>query len=202
MSFLKKNLRGFTLVEILVGMTVFLIVIGAVLGLFVLGIQQQRRSLATQVLLNQTSYALEFMSRSLRMANKELSAPTCLSQNGLNYEIPLGYQIGGPNLGTGIKFINVLETDVNYKCQEFYLDSGSKQLYYKRGGDPALPLTSNKLEITSLKFNLIGQDQPPTDNLQPRVTISMEIKSTGITQGPPVLKIQTTISQRNLDVQY
>ena len=134
------------------------------------------------------------------MAKKELNDPgTCLSQKGLNYEIPVEYQIGGnENLGTGLRFINVLE---NSDCQEFFLENG--QLKYKRKIITAPPgetldLTSNKLEITSLKFKLEGKSQ--NDNLQPRVTIFLEVKGKGEIEASQKIKIQTTISQRNLDV--
>ena len=199
----KMTNTGFTLVEMLVAMTAFLIVIGAIFGIFVLAIQQQRRALASQVLLGQTSYALEYISRALRIADKQLAgnpAPACLSQNGLNYEIPLEYQIlGDENLGRGLRFINTLEGN---DCQAFFLEHN--KLKYKRRintiNEITSDFTSDKLEITSLLFNLSGQSQ--ADYLQPKVTIFLEIKSRGIIQGQPFLKIQTTISQRKLDVQY
>ena len=202
----KFKQEGFTLIEMLVAMAIFSTIIGIITGIFITGIRQQKMALDSQIVLNQTSYALEYMGRALRLAKKEVSPPNCLSQSGLNYEIPVEYQIeGNENLGTGLKFINILESDDNYKCQEFYLDSTSKQLKYKRGGNPPLDLTSNKLEITSLKFDLVGKSQGDVlnpDNLQPRTTIFLEIKGKGTLEGSPKIKIQTSISQRNLDVTY
>jgi prepilin-type N-terminal cleavage/methylation domain-containing protein len=168
--------KGFTLIELLVTIAIFSIIIGAIIGIFISGVRQQRDALQNQVLLNQMSYVLEFMSRALRMASKE-SGQGCLSQNGLNYELTRG--------GNGITFINVLE---NNDCQEFFLEAGQLK-YFKKSTGQILPLTSAKFNITSLKFNLIGQGQ--NDDIQPRVTFSLEI-------GP--LKFQTTVSQRNLDV--
>ena len=54
---------------------------------------------------------------------------------------------------------------------------------------------SDDFEVTSLQFNLSGESQ--TDTLQPRVTIAATIRKVG---GGPDIRIQTTISQRNLDV--
>jgi len=62
-------------------------------------------------------------------------------------------------------------------------------------------MTSSAFKINTLKFKLSGERQD--DSLQPRVTIYSEIKGAG--QKPeerPQIKIQTTISQRNLDIQY
>ncbi len=178
--------KGFTLIELLVVIGIFSIVIGMVSVIFILGIRQQKVAFVSQTVLDQTSFALEFMSRALRMARKELSTPTCLSQNGLNYEITLP--------GSGLKFINSLE---NSDCQEFFLESGQLK-YWKKSTGETLPLTSNKLEIAQLKFNLTGSSQ--SDDLQPAVTIFLEIRGKGDIESSQRIKIQATLSQRNLDV--
>ena len=70
------------------------------------------------------------------------------------------------------------------------------------GGEP-LPLTSDDLEVLSFKVGPTeswGQD----DNKQPRITLFLEAKGVK-SQKPelqPIIRIQTTISQRNLDVTY
>lgn len=186
--------KGFTLIELLVAIGIFSIVIGMVSAIFILGIRQQKVAFASQTVLDQASFTLEYMSRALRMARKELSTPACLSQNGLNYEIT-------PS-GSGLKFINSLESS---DCQEFFLESG--QLKYRKkigqSSEESLPLTSNKLEVVSLKFNLVGEFQGDADNpenLQPKITIFLEIKGKGELEKSQRIKIQATLSQRNLDV--
>ena len=71
----KKNGEGFTLIEILVVIVIFSIVLGAVIGIFISAIRIQRYYLASQKLLDQTSYVTEYMSRSIRMAKKRLDDP-------------------------------------------------------------------------------------------------------------------------------
>lgn len=186
----KFKKEGFTLIEMLVAMAIFAITIGAITGIFITGIQQQRMALASQSVLDQTSFTLEYMSRALRLAKKEMSAPACLSQNGLNFEITYG--------GSGLKFINHLSEPPD-DCQEFFLEN--KQIkYWRQSAGNTLPLTATKLEVVSFKFNLAGQSQ--TDDLQPLVIIFSEIKSTGTLGQSQKIKIQTSISQRNLDVTY
>lgn len=193
--------RGFTLIEILVSISVFSIIISSISGIFVFSVKEQRKTLTSQILLDQTSYVLEYMSRSLRMARKQIAEEAqCLSQSGLNYEIPSAYQEGGENLGRGIRFINQLQEN---DCQEFYLENG--QLKYKKeigtSEEKILDLTSGNINIISLRFNLSGKDQ--TDYLQPTVAFFLEIEGKGGSVGTqPKIKIQTTISQRMLDVQY
>jgi len=186
--------KAFTLIEMLVAVTIFTLVIGSATGLFIAAVRSQARALAAQKLLDETSYTIEYMSRALRMARKETKAPNgCLSQNGLNYENPSG--------DDSIRFINMYNI-----CQEFRLDEDF--LKERKSTDEtannlplvqdALPLTSDDFEVSSLNFNLSGQQEPPADNLQPRITISMTIgKKPNL---KPQIKIQTTISQRNLDL--
>lgn len=192
-----KN-KGFTLPELLAALAIFSLIMGAASGLFVSAIRAQRKSLASQRLLDQTSYLVEYMSRALRMARKQTADEiSCLTPNGgLNYEIPAIYQ-NNPDLGWGIKFINYEGTD----CQEFYWEKSTNQLMEdKNSYANPLPLTSADLKIESFQFKLSGKGQD--DNLQPRVTIFLEIK--GVGQKPeiqPEIKIQTTISQRNPDIE-
>lgn len=175
-----KN-RGFTLIEMIVSLVIFSLIIGAVIGVFSSSIQSQRKTLSAQELLDQTSYALEYMSRSLRMARKELSSPpACLSQRGLNYET---------TTITNIKFI-----DYSNVCTEFLLETGQIK---KRTGTETWLLTSPKFQVSRFRVNLSGQAQT-IDNLQPSVTLFLEIQG----KAQSSIKIQTTISQRNLDETY
>ncbi len=186
---------GFTLVEMLVAIFIFSLVIGAVISLFISGIQGQRNTLAIQRLLDQTSYTLEYMSRALRMALKEGQQATplidCLDEDGENYEI-------GGNNNSRLKFINHLEND---DCQEFLLDvdnNGNGRLKQKKAGGDIF-LTSDELDIEFLEFRILGESQD--DDNQPKVTLSLRIKGTGASPGGvPEVNIQTTISQRNLDI--
>jgi len=188
------NKNGFTLVEMLVTVTVFSLIVGTSTGIFVSAIKIQRYNLATQELLNQTSYALEYMDRFLRMARKDMTG-TCLTVAGAgaNYE--------NPSDNTAIKFLNY-----NGQCQEFYREWNAAAQVYQLKVDldttipwNELPLTSEKFNVTSLVFQISGEEQ--TDFLQPRVTIFMTIEAVSSAQPKPKLTVQTTISQRALDLE-
>ena len=184
-----KN-RGFTLPELLTGLTIFSLVIGAASGIFVSTIMAQRKSLAYQELLDQTGYLIEYMSRSLRMAKKDLSGD-CVGVK-TNYQNPSG--------DSSVRFL-----DYKNQCHEF-LEEGDQLKERKSSnasstnlGSP-IPLTSPKLKINFAKFQLSGQGQ--NDDLQPRVSVFLEIKGAGVKpEQQPEIKIQTTISQRNLDIE-
>lgn len=180
-----KN-RAFTLIEIMVAVAIFAILLTTFTGFFVGAIQSQRRTLASQELIDNVSYNLEYMSRAIRMARKDLTGDCIPIKN--NYELTRG--------GKGIKFINY-----QGGCQEFFVE-GEKLKENKNG--IINNLTPVNLEVVS--FNLggsesWGQDQEPLT--QPKVTLFLEIKGKG--QKPelqPSISIQTTISQRNLNVKY
>ncbi|MFH0792068.1 MAG: prepilin-type N-terminal cleavage/methylation domain-containing protein [bacterium] len=184
---------GFTLIEIMVALMIFSMAIVAISGVYVTGVRGQRLIISGERSIDQSSYALEYMSRALRMAKKQTSdLPNCLAQDGDNFELTAG--------GSSLRFINSLE---GYDCQRFYLANG--QLMQEKGLSTHSPqvseLTSASLEMTRLAFNVIGGRE--TDNLQPRVTISMVLRlKSGRQYEDPLIKVQTTVSQRNLDVRY
>jgi len=189
---LRQNKKGFTLVEIMVGVVIFSIMIGAISGLFSSSLRAQRRSLATEEVLGQSSYALEYMSRALRMAKKELfSYPVhCLSNFGYNYENTAGDT-------AKIRFIKFDYDQNQDACYEFSLAAGLLQetkTNLQTGVATSQTLTSADLQISQLKFHLVGQSQ--NDDLQPRVTIVADVTGKQNVE----IKIQTSISQRNLDV--
>lgn len=173
--------KAFTLVEILVSVFIFSLVVAITAGVFVSGLRAQKRALQTGQLLNQMSYATEYMSRALRMAKKDLNNDCGIGAK-MNYNT---------TLRGGLRFKNY-----NNECQEFYVD-GNGQLKEERAGvDSAL--TSNDFEVTV--FNIGPPDSwDQNDSLQPRITLFLETKPEG--QDSPKLQLQTTISQRNLDIQ-
>lgn len=189
--------RGFTLVELIVSVAIFTLVISAAAGLLVNGLKAQRRALAYQELADQVSFAVEDISRSARMAKKELLNHTfnCLSVRGRNYE-----NTGGSTAKLRfIKYDYDASADV---CHEFFLEGGQIKEFRKNltsGVETTQPLTSTGLQVTSLIFRLAGETQ--TDNIQPEATFFLNIQTAGQQAAEAAsLKIQTSISQRNLDV--
>lgn len=185
----KKNNfeNGFTLAELLVGMSIFSLILVAVSGIFVSALRSQKRALASMEVSGQTSYLMEHISRALRMAKKDDvdygdGVVNCLSEDKTNYET---------TTNNGIRFRNYKN-----ECQEFYLDNNTHQLMEKIGSNATSTLTSPNLRVNYFNVNLLGEGQ--TDYQQPRVTIAMEIATTS--SAP--LKIQTTVSQRQLDFVY
>lgn len=175
--------KGFTLTELIAVVAILSGVLLVATNLFLEGTFLQRKTLEKEEILNQISYALEYMGRELRLAQKDdLDGKSCLLGTKVNYEL-----ISTP--GSGIKFKNF-----SGECQGFYFLNNRIMEYHEKFPQD-LPLTSPKIKVSNLKFIVEGQYQPPTDYLQPRVTIILEIEK------PFKAKFQTTVSQRQIDVQ-
>lgn len=182
--------RGFTLLEVLVAASIFAIVMTAASGIFAAAIRDQDRILKRQMAISNTSYALEYMSRSLRMAKKDLDGD-CLTGNYSTGGETCNYKTNSDN--TAIRFLNH-----NKKCVQFYEEGG--QIKIKKSATTTdtfsggHPFTSDKFDISKLKFKLKGACQ--SDNFQPSVTIMLRARIDDQTS----FNTQTTVTQRNLDV--
>ena len=62
--------KGFTLIEMVVAVAIFTLLVGTTSSIFLSSIKTQKQGLATQENIDQASYLMEYMSRSLRMAKK------------------------------------------------------------------------------------------------------------------------------------
>jgi prepilin-type N-terminal cleavage/methylation domain-containing protein len=185
----KINHKGFTLIEILVGVAIFTILMGAAVNFFVSSLEAQQKASISERLLDNVSYAMEYMSRSLRMAVKAKD-DSCIPA-GTNYLVPPG--------GKSIKFI-----DYHNDCWEFYKDDilndakNYSLVAHKLQGDKKYYLTADFIDIV-FKATVLGDGT--SDTLQPKVTLFLEAKGKKSRKPElqPTIKIQTTISQRNLD---
>ena len=183
MRILNKNKKkAFTLIEVLVTALIFSIVIGAATGVFVSAIKLQRYNLTHQQLLSQVSYAMEYMERAIRMAIKDDGFCGFVGQN-YNYT------------ASSIQF-----QTYDGVCQTFSLNSGSiKTTKTGANGYNNIDLTSDDFEVKSFNVVVSGDIPGESPNFQPKVTIFIEIEGKGSGKQPGI-KIQTTISQRNLDL--
>jgi Tfp pilus assembly protein FimT len=160
-----NKMRSFTLVELLVAMTIFFICTGLAISILSTTLKGQRSALATQQIIDQTSYALEYISRSVRMA-----------------------QVGTLQItrsGSGVSFVNS-----KGEQQEIFVSDG--KINQLSDGE-TINLTSDDVQVMSSSFIR-------SDTLQPQITVAMAIKTTG-TRAEEIteIKLQTTISQRNLE---
>lgn len=171
--------KGFTVVELLMGTSIFLILLGGGVGSLVSSLRIQRMIFAHQGVATELNYVVEYMSRSLRMAQKEGSSAECLTEGSI-YEVSENKE--------KITFTNHLQDN---DCQSFKLDSGTLYLVYEDTSEE-VAMTSPDIEIENLVFEV---DQVS----QPKVTFVIKANSSNL-RTP--LDIQTTVSARALNVGY
>lgn len=181
--------KGFTLVEVLIVALVLAIIIGAGTGIFVSAVKIQKYNLKHQQIFSQISYITEYMNRMIRMAGQG---------DGICIPEDTSYEILEEDGYSKIKFINY-----NEECQQFYLDmdyymsTGQGRILSKTGEQDPVLISSENFNVSLLLFDVIGNSA--FDSFQPRVTILIEMTTLELTDQPEI-RLQTTISKRNLDI--
>ncbi len=198
---------GFTLIELIVVLVIFMVIIGVVVSIFLSIVKQQTALLSEQEYVNQTSYAIEYMSKALRFAVKDIDG-SCLGTSGYVYVLDNSYCFNGAGQTcSGIKFINSLN---NNTCEEFVLSSasgGQLQEIKNPGGLATIQnLLSTSFAISQLSFIINGDKALPTasnlDTVQPKVTILLNVLPPNQTGANRFKYNQTTVSNMNYKSQF
>lgn len=184
----KRRQRGFTLIELLISMLIFIIIVGGVVNVLLTSITFQQRIMADQKMLAEISFTLEYMSRTLAMAQKDTGG-TCISVNH-NYE----------GSTSTIRFLNF-----DNECQEFLLEGNAiKERIANSSSSSHLPLTPSSLTsgniiVTNLVFDRAESTWSSPANNQSKVVISLKVKPK---TGDSDLSLQTVVSQRRLNITF
>jgi hypothetical protein len=186
-----NNLKSFTMVETLVSIALFGFISVILVNIFLSSIKTQARILQSQELMDQSSYTLEYMGKLLRMAKKDTGG-SCAGRAGANY-------------GVGTDSITFLAYDTKeeeYRCRQFLLEDDV--IKEKRSSDgssanlgSAQAITSSKVKVEGVTFAVTGDGV--SDAIQPKVTVMIDMES-DISVNPPEIFIQTSVSQRQLDI--
>lgn len=184
----QQGRRGFTVVELLVGMTVFVVVLSIAVGTFVRGLRLQRDTVSLITVNDSMSLVLEQMAREIRTASNftiPSFTPACTASTPVECtvvnESVLEYTTGG---GTSVRYMLNSQTGIIERSTAPFTNP--------------LPLTSEDVLITRLSFAL---KYFVVSNAQqvPRVTISVVGRSA---DADPFLenvevRLQTTVSRRS-----
>ena len=224
-----KILTGFTIIELVVVMAVFLFIIGAAISIFISVVQSQKKVLSEQQLVNQISYTEEYMSKALRMATVDTTG-NCLGADNKGYIYLLTRNDSDSSLFRGIKFLNQSDEI----CQEFFIDNVTPDrttplilndstnpvvLKELKGLDglsdssdiDAVPLTSASLKINFIRFSVNGSNGSSTScgsssqcGASNKDTVQPRVTivfniNVAGDTNEPIRTIQTTVSQRNLN---
>jgi type II secretory pathway pseudopilin PulG len=195
-----KKRKCFSLVEILVSISVFAVIISIVSGFFISSLKVQNSVFMRQEILSEVSYVMEYVSRAIRMATKDTNGD-CIGVNE-NYALS-GTQsnnYGGEIVTTGSM---ITFRDYSGNCKRFYQNNLGQLIEDRKspGGNwYGVKLISNEINVLDVIFTLRGEDQLDSD--QPRITfiIKAREKDASASSLSKTVKIQTSVSQRNINV--
>ncbi len=188
----KKGPSGFTLIEMLVSVSIFtLVMLITTSSIFVI-VASNKKAEALKSVMDNLSFALESMTRDIRTG----STYTCLTVSG-----GITYTVSGSNCPGGDPGFQFVSNQQSYNGNsiiiQFYLWQGriwENQLNSSWTG--AVAITAPEINVSSLQFYLVGA--PKGDTFQPRVLMSV-IGTAGASSTQTQFDVQTTLSQRQID---
>lgn len=163
-----KDSGGFTLMELLVASSLFIIIASIASGAFVQALKTQRNVAAFTAAENNVTQAIEQMAREIRTGS-DFSESTVSQLNFTNYK----------------------NERVSYRLAPDGTIGRCAGLFCLESTSSFTPITSDKVEIKNLKFFYQGIGEP--DNLPPRITISISVE--GVKDA--LVNLQTSVSPYN-----
>lgn len=183
---------GFTLVEILVAVALFAIVMTISVGSLLSLVEANRKTQALQSVMNNLNFAIENISRNMRVGSiYHCSTGTSVPPD---ITVPQDCQNGGVLLAfetsTGNRAIS--SDQVVYRFVSGRIEKSSD------GGATFIAVTAPEVTIEDLKFYVVGSTREDTE--QPRVAMTISGFAGVSDRARTSFNLQTTISQRLLDI--
>lgn len=172
---------GFSLLELVVALGIFILMVLAMGGIFSQVIASQRAVIANKNVQESLSYALEVVAKELRSARRDNfdGSPDCFG--AANDE-----RIYASSSG------ELLIQNKSQQCVKYYLNNATLMRWASSTPNPVIAsTTSSQVRITGFDF-LISDD----DVSQPRVTLKLEAEAASGPASKQKFKVQTTISSR------
>jgi prepilin-type N-terminal cleavage/methylation domain-containing protein len=193
------TLRGFTLVELMVAVSIFAIVMMIGVGALLTMVEVNKRAQGINSVINNLNAAVEQMSRSIRVGSnyhcEESSNPPPASVLATTEDCPTN---GGELLAfeaTGG------DDEVNEDQVVYRLNGTQLERSLAAGANGTwVSITAPEVVITNFKFYVTGSTPTSGNDLvQPRVL--MHIEGTATVQGGPTeFTIQSSVTQRLIDI--
>ncbi|MBL7045637.1 MAG: prepilin-type N-terminal cleavage/methylation domain-containing protein [Parcubacteria group bacterium] len=188
----KNKKRGFTLIEMVVSMAVFSVVMLIIVGSLLALVDANKKAQAVKSVMNNLNFALENMSRNIRVGyTYHCSSVATVPPN---IGVPNGCSGGGPLLAFEAYDGNsATDTD-----QVIYRLNGTQIEKSSNGGASFVGITAPEVNITNMAFYVTGSSA--FDTKQPRVVITISGTAGISTKAVTSFNIETTVSQRLLDI--
>lgn len=177
------NKKGFSLMEMLLAITVFIIIVLSATRIFQMVVQGQRQAIAAYHVQENLKYFFEVMSKEVRMATKD-TTDECYP-SGSTDELYIAEE-------DNLYFKNFEGECVHYSVEN---DNGINRFKIERGGQSAYITTSN-ININSLKFDVSSEVIGGLQSEQPSVTVNLNAEAIASELDKSEMTLQTTITSR------
>ncbi len=182
-----KNRKGFTLIEVIISISIFIIIVTVSMGAIASIFDANRKSQSLKAIMTNLNFALEIMAREMRF--------------GTNYHCKEDGNIYQPqNCTEGGNFVSFLSSEGQQIV--YRLNSSTNQLEKSiNGGSSYVGITAPEITIQSLKFFVLGAtvEVSPASPLQPKAIILIRGFAGTKTTSQSLFTLETTVSQRVLD---
>ena len=203
----EKQKKGFSLVELLVSMSIFTIVVTIAVGSLLVLVDANTKAQNTQSVMTNLNFAIDSMTREIRTGFGYIcdgdtnaviigsaSGVDCLDQNTGSAQISLIE--GGASLTGGLG---------NPRIAYRFVEIANLGRIERRVSDCAdcnwIPITSEEVDINVMFFVVSGTARTAAGNTEPpTVTVYIDGIAGDITGTNANFEIQTTITQQLLDV--
>ncbi|MCR4334260.1 MAG: type II secretion system GspH family protein [Patescibacteria group bacterium] len=172
-NYLNKN-KGFSLIEIMVSLAVFSIVVLVAAGALLSIISGAKKTQALKSVINNLNFAMEDMSRNLRIGKDYVVDPD----------------------GKGVAFSNGYESVTS----KYIFNEAQNRIEFEKvkGASIAIPITAPEVKITNVEF--VSTGTTPGDSLQPKIFMIIQgYAGLDKLKNQTNFNLQTTITQRALD---
>lgn len=187
----KKYSLGFTLIEMMVAMTIFSVLVTVGLGAVLSAINQHAMSQNMRGVMDNLNFSMEDMSRNIRLGtNFHCMAPGESAVSGT----PTGQDCSGGS--NQIVFTGVTGSNITYTITS--PSAGAVQITKQIGSGAVQVFTLPEVTIDYYKSGFVVVGAPIGDQLQPVINIGLSGKVTykGLDS---TFSIQTTVASRPLD---
>ncbi len=199
---MRGETRGFTLVELMVSISLFAVIMtismGSIIGVF----DTNKKSQSLRAVMDNLNFTLEVMTRTIRFGtnyhcNADVGTPTATRDCSISDTVTLN--------GSTSQFVSSSLAITNSEGVLVVYRLSGGRISRTVGSEPAYFLTSPDVTITNLSFRVIGTDKFSVnqDISQPQVIITVggyagsSIKPSSQSS----FTLQTSVSQRLFDSQ-
>jgi Tfp pilus assembly protein PilW len=178
-----KSQSGFTIIELLTAMAVFIFVIVAALGIYATTFQRHYEARGIQLVSEELRFVMELIARDIKDSYVIWGDTTSL-------------YLAHPTKSKDQQACAQINKD---QCLIYKIEGTTIKVRGLGDSDEFIPLTSSQLEIqTDTKFNI---DANPNDALEnPKVTILIKAKAAKTDpQGISEIYLQTTATQKEIN---